>query len=80
MGRRIEVQLTSMPAARRAPPTSELVENVKKLKKTPSEAVAVKACADNFKEYSEEEVYLHKKDAATMFDDVLSGVRAKKKR
>ena len=68
-----------MPAVKRAPPTSELVENVKKLKKTPSEAVAVNACANHFKEFSEEEVYLHKKDAATMFDDVLRGVRAKKK-
>ena len=52
----------------------------KKLKRTVREATAVKVCRDNFKGYSEEEIYLVKNDdEAVIFDGVLIGARRKKK-
>jgi hypothetical protein len=51
----------------------------KKLRRTPSEAVAYKACQDNFRNQSDEAIFLERVDGSTTFEDVLEGVRAKKK-
>ncbi|CAK0886134.1 unnamed protein product [Prorocentrum cordatum] len=52
----------------------------KKLKKTPSEETAVKACRDNFKSYTDEEIFVQRgEDETTIFENVLAQVRKKKR-
>jgi hypothetical protein len=59
-------------------PTASSASN-RTLKRSASEAIAVKACVDNFKGWSSDEVYVQVSDGGTtIFNDVVAAVRKKK--
>jgi hypothetical protein len=58
--------------------TTAMVNECKKLRKTPSEELTSKKCKDNLKDYTDEEIWLKKNDAGdTPADEVLDAVRRK---